>query len=622
MVYISYLDNFDMKRIQYTLLILMIAAVSYGQISYNKTKLPPVPLSKKVTLLDESETYQAQFEFHAAPRPGNTNLADIKEEVSRLYPKKPHKSVDKRNDVGTPDILNGFAGNAASGIPLDNHLSVSNDGQVFSAINSNVTIYDAQGTKTGKLNFNDISEEVVLPGNKFDPRTFYDPVNDRFVLLFLHASSSSASQIVFGFSETSHADSLWNFYALSGNPFDNGTWSDYPMISHTETEMFLTINLLRDGESWQEGFEETLIYQINKLDGYAGEELNVTMYDNVELDGLQIRNTYPVKYADEIKGDNIYFLSNRNFSIENDTIFFMQITGTQDDPNTTLEVQVLNADVPYGVPPSASQTTNAVLETNDARILDGFYLDDRIQFVSNTVNHESGLPNIYHGIITNINSEPVLRANILDNDNMEYGYPGISWAGYDRSENAAIISALHTSTDSFPGMSALFVDNDFNYSPWVITKAGLDIMKIQNGNVHRWGDYSGSQRMFNTPGNVWVSGAYAIETKKNKTWIVELGRPIESNTIDRPVSMSNAMVYPNPILNRAEYVIDIKEKKRMTISLYDQSGKLVKLFMDDLPKKVGQLKFSFNMDALKPGVYFLSAVMEGNEILTEKIVKQ
>ncbi|MBL0052360.1 MAG: hypothetical protein IPP29_13025 [Bacteroidetes bacterium] len=44
-------------------------------------------------------------------------------------------------------------------------------------------------------------------------------------------------------------------------------WTDFPMMALTNDELFITVNLLYPDSSWQTGFNETIIWQVNKHDG-------------------------------------------------------------------------------------------------------------------------------------------------------------------------------------------------------------------------------------------------------------------------------------------------------------------------------------------------------------------
>ena len=49
---------------------------------------------------------------------------------------------------------------------------------------------------------------------------------------------------------------------------DNNRWTDFPAISITDDELFITGNLIIPNVSWQIGFDGSVIWQVKKQDGY------------------------------------------------------------------------------------------------------------------------------------------------------------------------------------------------------------------------------------------------------------------------------------------------------------------------------------------------------------------
>src|SRR6478735_5561522 len=100
------------------------------------------------------------------------------------------------------------------------------------------------------------------------------------------------------------------------------------MISLSKNELFLSINLLYNDSTWQAGFVETIVWQINKKNGYSGQTLNTTLHSNIGYNGKAIRNLCPVKGGSKLNSPNMYFISNRNLASQNDTVFLVNITDT------------------------------------------------------------------------------------------------------------------------------------------------------------------------------------------------------------------------------------------------------------------------------------------------------
>ena len=74
------------------------------------------------------------------------------------------------------------------------------------------------------------------------------------------------------------------------------------------------------GVSWQVGFDGSVIWHLDKFAGFNGGDINATVYTQIRHQGKFTRNLHAVRGHDNI-ADKLYFLSNRNFDLQNDTIF-------------------------------------------------------------------------------------------------------------------------------------------------------------------------------------------------------------------------------------------------------------------------------------------------------------
>src|SRR5690606_38466729 len=116
--------------------------------------------------------------------------------------------------------------------------------------------------------------------------------------------------------------------SLPGNPLNNNLWSDYPLIAITKKELFFTVNLLYEDSTWQKGFVETLIWQMRKDSGYVGKNLAAHLHSDIKYNNRPLRNICPVKGGSRTYGPSMYFLSNRNFAAQNDSVFLLKIADT------------------------------------------------------------------------------------------------------------------------------------------------------------------------------------------------------------------------------------------------------------------------------------------------------
>jgi hypothetical protein len=597
-----------------------------GEPTATATRLDPVQPAATVNVKALGQGFDPNIQF-LAPAPGGegyqTLLQQRKAEVDERFPRTEEPASMRSGGAEPPLLLTEFAGNNSTGsTPMDNHLAVSNDGQIVSVINRHFAVKDPAGDWLGAATLNNLISDLGLDNLQFDPRILYDPNADRFIIFMMHGFGSSTSRTIVGFSQTADATGDWVFYTLTGNPFSDGTWSDYPIVAMTDTEVFVTVNQLLDNSTWQAGFTQSIIWQIGKEEGYNGDPLEVQMWSDVNFNGAPIRNLCPVNKGDGMPGDNLYLLSNRNFDLENDSIFILELTGTMDDPDTELLIDVQQADVPYGLAPDGLQEVGT-LATNDARILDAFIHEGMIQFVGNCVDPGTGQAAIYHGLIEDLEGDRTITGYIVNGGPDDIGYPAIAYTGVEPGDQDAIIVFSHSSVTRYAGCSAIYFDNTRAHSELVTIKEGLNYIDMQpQVDQERWGDYAGNQRRYNDPGVVWVAASFGEVNKSNDTWIGELGRPdLFVSTEEESISTSPAKVFPNPASDRVNVQFEIPADTEMIrIQLIDATGRTIRTFMDDHAKKTGLAAFSFAVDPLPTGVYYLQISADQQQLHTETIV--
>lgn len=509
---------------------------------------------KKESVLDPqtiNKTFDANLIHHEAPLPdGNSIKSHVlqqKIKSRKLFPIKKVKKKTDKNSASAPTIgqtfplertINGNQYPIYGGIPNDNTMAVSNDGIVLLGINSLIYAYDLKADTSifsnATISLQTMAKATSPSEHYYDPKIIYDKDADRFILVFLKDTDPATNRIMVCFSTTNNPNDSWNVYSLPGNPLNNNRWTDFPAISITDTDLFITGNLIIPNVSWQVGFDGSVIWQVEKQKGYDGAAtLNSNFYDEIKFGGNFIRNLHPVQGADGAV-DEQYLLSNRNFDLTNDSIFVLHIEGTSVDPATTLSIDVHQSDKMYGMPPNGRQLDTDVndptsgLQTNDARVLGAVKIGDNVQFVSNTVNPATGLSAVYHGSISSISDQPVITANIIGDDVKDYGYPNIAWTGNEACDIETMISFNYTSFFDFPGISCVYHDNNGVYSEEKTIVEGENYIDRLSGSYERWGDYFGLQRHYKKPGSVFSFGYYARINKKNSGYCAELISPDNS----------------------------------------------------------------------------------------------
>jgi hypothetical protein len=504
--------------------------------------------------------FEARIDHLEAPAPGGESyrghLRALRAEVRKAHPPQAasfpkQKTEDK---APSPGVLSGFTKirrfpsglemPLTGGIPNDNTLAISKDSILVSAINSVMWAYDLRGDSIYFPN-SIVSLQFMAQGfsseSYYDPKLYYDEDADRFILTFLGNNRPENSKVMMCFSSSNDPLDPWHVYTIPGNPLNNNRWTDFPALSVSKDEVFYTANLIIPDVSWQLGFDGSMIWQIDKNAGYDGDaNLPTKLWSDIRHEGRFTRNLFPVPGA---AGDvnEAYFLSNRNFDISNDTIFIIKLTGKIDDPNAKLDVKAVVSDVPYGLAPNGRQANTVLsdptsgLDVNDARVLGGFLLGNSIQFVSTSVNPETGLAAIYHGIISNPGDTTTkIKGHIIGDTILDLAYPNIAWTGLDPCQGQAIIGFNFTSPTDFPGVAAVFYANDSLYSDLIRLKNGEGIVNRLSGTYDRWGDYFGLQRVFHNPRQVYLAGFYGLNNRASGTWLASL---ISADTLELGVNI-------------------------------------------------------------------------------------
>jgi len=613
--------------------LLGVAALLCSISSFSQTataKRFTAPLSGTVNLADVDDKYNAEVFSLLMPDPDaeeeQQKLQLVKAEVARQFPRKAFPAKYKTTTAPQPIVSKTYVADTLPGIPPDNDFAVSNGNKSVSVMNSSLAVHNAAtGQMTYRKSLKSLSSLVGLnkiTDYRYDPKVIYDPVADKFICVMLN-STDEKNYIVVGFSATNDPAGQWHFYKFYGDYKADQTWFDYPSISITNTEFFLTGNKIQYSTPWQIGFTQTVVYQIKKQDGYSGSSaLNYQVWENIAYGGKNIRNLYPVKGGDAIYGPEQYFLSNRNFDVQNDTVFLIKIADTMGSTGNIVTVTPLKSNLSYGTPPNGRQNDTFQLATNDARVLGAYRAGSEIQFVSTTVHPVTGSAAVYHGKIAAFSTNPVIQASYVMVDTLDFGYPNISYAGVYSGSVHSIISFNYTGVNTYAGLGAVYYDGT-QYSDLLKVKTG-DSSIAAPGNpdgLQRWGDYMGAQPEWNKPGVVWIEGIYGRKNRDYGNWIARLKSPFATG-VDDVIRDNAAVLYPNPAFEFIRLDFEIDAATALSFAIYDVQGRKV----DELLQRrcaTGKNIIQLNIASLSPGVYFIKGLTPGGrQAMSKRFVKQ
>jgi hypothetical protein len=610
--------------------ILVLVGSVKAQTNYTLTSDIKPYKSWKVNLsqLDNVVNLSATKNNFVAPEPVMRSQAvkrKLDAQRDALRPIKTKTAYTTSKEEIEPTVEADFNGRplGGSGIPNDNTMAISNDGIIVSAINTNVTILREDGEF---LLFRTLSGIVAgqlgLLDRFYDPKVTYDPVNDRFILVFLEGSNSSDTRIVVGFTETNDPTQNWNFYALNGRPLGGETWSDYPIIAHNKEDLYITVNLLRDNESWQEGFVESFIWQINKQDGYDGvEDLTTNLFSSITFNGESVWSICPVQPALDFDVPYMYLLSVRPDAAQNDTLFLHKITNTTKSGQAEHQLRVLTADKSYGVPPSALQPVAGYkLQTNDTRVLSATIHNGDLHYVQSTLVPDKLTSGVFHGIIAKVEESNTVKAEIIEAENQDIAYPSIAYAGESGNEqHSMLITFSHSGETDYPGTSAVYHNKlgpyESLYSDVIMIKQGDSVINtFLADSIERWGDYTDVQRKYNEPGVVWLCGSYGDERALNNVWLAKLR--VNNNLI----AVENSVAYPNPAANSVTIAAEFQEDATVDVRLVDTRGTTVQERLSE-SVSAGYAEFQLNTTGVSSGMYILYITSDKGEVLhSQKIL--
>ena len=586
-------------------------------------------LPKQINFSDPSlidyDVHLFSVDQHVIP---SAEYGNKKEELNKLrelhqQKKKIEARKKTRGLAPNPMIIKGLAGNPANSVPNDNDIAVSNDGKVVSVVNSNMRVYD----DTLKLLQSKSLTALVAPIGVFswisDPRVLYDPKEDRFILVCFSGNLSTESTILVGFTQTNDPMGTWNFYTLNGNSFNDSTWSDYPIIAISDKDLFMTFNQVKDNVSWTVGFKQSVIWQIAKDEGYNALPLQYTLWSNINYNGAPLRNICPAKYQTTMKGDNLYFLTLRNVAPSNDSIFLTEITNSYQSGTAALQQKLLISPTTYGFPPNAVQKSSTgikqYLMTNDARVLAAIYENDYVHFGSNTLNPVHVNAGVMLGQIKNISgASPIVTADILSCDSIEYGYPSMAYLGNAPNEHKVLYTFSHCYVDSFPGTSILYKDANGNYSDIIAAKNGISYINVLTDSSERWGDYTNIQKKYNTNGRAYLTGSWG-KGGGMSTWLNIIENADLTLSTPNIIQQSENIIYPNPASARMNATFNLDKAEHVKFELYDLQGKRIALFLDTYTK-AGKNEFSFSTQPLSAGNYVLKISTKEKVLSTHKVV--
>jgi len=544
-------------------------------------------------------------------------IAAIKQSKLALKLQTASGSIEEsKTTAANPVIGTNFEANwSLQSAPPDNSMAISNGGYIVTTNNDGIEYYNDSGNSLYTDYWSDFFNDNTLTSSIYDPKVIYDSGADRFVMVVLHGSTAATSKVLVCFSKSNNPSDGWWVYTISGNPLNNNCWFDYPNLGVSNNEIYITGNLFVTGGS----FDQAIVYQIPKANGYAGANISWQYWYNLSSTPFQAFTLVPASNGHQGNyGPGIYFVSNQSGG--NNQIRLWDLSDDLSG-NPSMTSYTVNTSAYSPAADASQQGTNDKLDNGDCRIQNAFYLDGTIHYVFHS-DIGSGWNGIHYNrllvsALTNQSSTFGLQGSF------DYSYPSVIPFSTSATDKSVMIAFLASSSSTYPQVRVVNCDHNLQWSGSTQVKAGETDIDFLSGD-ERWGDYTGISRKHNSSNpEIWLAGSYGADVilqqyNTYKTWIAEVYGNTNVNRTD-DITETQVALYPNPTYDFFQVLFTTQKPEPVTIQLLDQNGKLIRLLYQDTPKS-GTKKLMFNKEALSSGTYFIQITTPTQTLKNEKVI--
>lgn len=512
----------------------------------------------------------------------------------------------------TPVVGSNFLGNVNNGSsPMDNSIAISNGGWIVSVANTTIEYDNTAGTNFYYNTITAFYNDATIT-NVCDPVVIYDAGADRFVFFAQEcAGNSSNSYLLICFSKTNNPNDGWWKYKLTGNPLNNNTWFDYPKLAVSNNELYITGNLFTNNPGGT--FNQAILYQIQKSNGYVGGSISWQYWSNISGTPFTL---LPVSYGQGGNyGPGCYLVA--TVAGGSSSIKFYDLTDDMTATNEQLNYYSVSTSAYSPAGDAVQLGTSCLLDNGDCRTLSGFYLNGIVHFVFHS-DIGSGWNGINYNRL-NVSSKTNQSATFGSVGNFDYSYPSVSSYANSPTDASVMIGFGRSSANIYPEVRVVNCDNGLNWSNSTLVKASSSYVTYSSSTKERWGDYTGTCRKHNnTNPTIWMNGMYGTSSNLWNTWVAEIYDNqvgIKENT-----KADNQMkVFPNPVVETFNIEFTLEKTMDLTINVIDINGKIVKNLYNGKGLQ-GVNNFSFNKANLANGTYFLVITNNSTPIKNEKII--
>lgn len=389
-------------------------------------------------------------------------------------------------------------------VPPDPTLAVGPD-HIVTTVNQDIAFYLKDGTllfqqPLGSPGNPGFFEPVGAGNFTFDPKVFYDHIDQRFVVLTPETYGSTQAYLTIAVSDDSNPGGLWYKYRTDAVIQVGSTtfWWDYPGFGYDEEGYYVTSNLFGLNQGGWGGVGYRIFHKASMLNG------SPVVYSTMR-DG----NAASVQVAQHF-GDNIapFFVSVNN----NSSLKVQAIRNPLTNPQlTTTTVTVPSFSSPGSAPAAGGNSIGLI----DLRLFNAQWRDGNLYA---THGISAGGKNVARWYHMNTNNWPTSGAvSLVQSGNVD---PGGSKHTYFPAIYSNILNevALVVGTSSANDRVTVSVTGRIPTDP-AGTMGPLTDMHLSTVNTGgRWGDYYDVAVDPNDDRTFWVIGEYGAAGGWN-TWI-------------------------------------------------------------------------------------------------------
>ena len=459
--------------------------VNFQQIADLDALLPRPPIAQQSFVPNEND------EYHEPAGPVSPYKESI-QTANRVAVASPSPVL---NYEAAPDEAQGGGASGTYNIPPDTYGAVGLD-KVFITVNNN---YKILNKSTGaQLSIASMPSFWSALGSAatgaFDPRTVYDPYNNRWILSAVSNGGSANSRMLLAVSQTH--DPQGNYYLFAFDP-DAGTtlWADYPTLGFNKNWLAISLNMFTVATN---ASVSSTVYVIDYPTARTG-TANATVFTGIGFFTLHFAETFSAT-------ENTLFGVHHQFS-SGALYRFHSITGTPATP--VLNIGGADLTRPGGgwtqpggniAPQTCVSSCPGVLQfmdVGDSRVSGNVIFRNNNIWYSQTVGLPGGGATRMGVQWTKLNTSGVFQDGgrieipTATNANGEhwYTYPSI---GVNSSEDV-LVGMTKTESDGYAGAAYAFrysTDAAGTMQDAVVYKDGEDYYDKTASGRTRWGDYS------------------------------------------------------------------------------------------------------------------------------------